>query len=120
MLTTFNEGADILVVEEIDETWYSIAYQAKIGYVKKADTKDKVIDTQAVDEEMAAEQYESDLWVEELERDREEKSRSVIWGVVIAVLIIAMFGVGIGGAVMGRAKEKSEEKQTDPDIKEEK
>ncbi len=52
-------------------------------------------DVAALDAEMEAEIAEAKLVVEEVERYRAEAKRSRIWGVVIVLLVVAIFAVGI-------------------------
>ena len=103
VLTVFEAGSDILVVEEIDEEWYSIAYRAEIGYIKRADTEEKTVyeeELVEVDEELSEVSYESTLLVEEIEKDKAESQKSIGWGVVIGVLVIAILGIGIVQSVL--------------------
>ncbi|MGN0308291.1 MAG: hypothetical protein ACI4DN_08740 [Lachnospiraceae bacterium] len=109
-LTTFNAGSDILVVEEIDEEWYSIVYKGEIGYVRRADTVDKVIDVEAIDEELAAEEYQGRLMMEEVEKKNAESKQSKIWGVIIVLLVLAIFGVGIYSHLVSKKNGNKEEK----------
>ena len=108
-LTTFNAGSDILVVEEIDEEWYSIVYKGDRGYVRRADTVDKPIDVEAIDEELAEEEYQGRLMMEEVEKKNSESKQSKIWGVIIVLLVLAIFGVGIYSHLESKKNGKKEE-----------
>ncbi|MBQ9991077.1 MAG: hypothetical protein IJP31_09100 [Lachnospiraceae bacterium] len=122
VLVVFEAGADILVVEEIDEEWYSIAYKAEIGYIKKAETEEKVSyaeELEVADKELEEVGYETTLLVEELEKEKTESKKSILWGVVIAVLVIAIFGVGIAQNVLKKKAGEGEEEKEDKTEKEE-
>lgn len=109
-LTTFNAGSDILVVEEIDEEWYSIAYKGEIGYVRRENTVDKQTDVEAIDEELAEEEYKGQLLVKEVEKKNSETRQGKIWGAIIVVLVLAIFGVGIYSHLAAKKDGKKEEK----------
>lgn len=98
-LFSYKAGDKILVVEEINSQWYSVAYQGEIGYVKQADTgelvQEEAIDVGALDKELDEHVVEGKIMVEEVERFREEARQTRIWGTIIVVLVAAILGAGI-------------------------
>ncbi len=55
----------------------------------------QIQDSTALDAEFAELEEESVLIVEEVERQRAEARRSKIWGAIIIVLVMCIFGIGI-------------------------
>lgn len=108
-LTTFEQGASIAVVEEVDSVWYAIGYQGNIYYVKKAQTVpiEQGYDTEALNREFEEEFIESKIFVEEVERQQNEAKNTRIWGIVIIVLVVAILGVGVYSHLSGKKNEKS-------------
>ena len=128
---SYDAGSSVLVTGETQDGWYIVYYQGKIGYVDQntpvdpstfigtdnsdePNTPQKVlveqeIDVAALDAEMEALQIEDQIIVEEVERYREEARRSKIWGIVIVVLVIAIFAVGIVSTVLAEKKKKEDE-----------
>lgn len=111
----FEAGSDLLVVEVVDDVWYCITYKGEIAYVKSALTVDKVIYSEeqaAVDEEFEEVGYESTVLAEAIEKEEKDSRRTLIFGGTIAVLIIAIIGVGILAKI-------NEDKNKDADADEE-
>lgn len=128
----YEPGDYLLIVEGGNAAWYAVAYQGEVYYVKKANasdvkapvmeveitdvedgtTKEVVMDEKFQEEleaEMEIETHESKVFVEEFERYREESRQKKIWGSIIAVLILAVFGVTIYSHISGNKEmEKSD------------
>lgn len=104
----FPAESNLLVVEEIDADWYSIAYKGEILYVKKSSTVDSVLygeeEQKPLEEEMSEVSQETTVLVEVLEREQTDTKRTIVWGIIIGVLVISIIIVGI----IGKIKEDSE------------
>ena len=120
---TYEAGATVYVTGETEDGWYSVLYQGKTGYININSAKGILavteIDVEALNAEMAAQEAESKLIVEETERYRAEARRSKIWGAVIVLLVIGIFATGIISTVQAE-KKKNEGAEKDKSIKEDK
>ncbi|GFI48012.1 hypothetical protein IMSAGC019_03338 [Lachnospiraceae bacterium] len=97
-IITYEVGDTIFITGETEDGWYIVLYQGKTGYIPvdvKENLQEVNLDVAALDAEMEAEIAEAKLVVEEVERYRAEAKRSRIWGVVIVLLVVAIFAVGI-------------------------
>lgn len=73
----------------------------------------QIEDSTELDAEFSALEEESVMIVEEVERQRVEARRSKIWGAVIIVLVIGIFGMGIVSAVKEKKAENMENTGTE-------
>lgn len=103
---SYKSGDSIFVIGETADGWYQIRYQDTIGYIPATQTEEVEFDVEALDAEFEAEIEEGTMFVEEVERQRAENKRTIIWGTVIVLLVIAIFAVGIVSAVKNRGKEE--------------
>ena len=110
---SYEAEGSVLVTGETTDGWYRVVYQDKVGFVKKTDLKDANIDVAALDEEFEAEEIEGKIFVEEVERIRAQITRSRIWGTIIVLLIVGIFGSGIYSTVKSEQKKKQNEQGTD-------
>ncbi len=95
---TYETGDTIFITGETGDGWYTVLYQGITGYIPvdvKENLEEVNLDVAALDAEMENQVAESKLVVEEVERYRAEAKRSRIWGIVIVVLVVAIFVVGI-------------------------
>lgn len=104
---TFEDGAMIAVVSDSDAQWYTIGYQGNIYYVKKSDTivlEDSPFRQQNtdIDAEFEENYIESKILVEEVVRLQEEAKSTRLWGIVILVLVAAIFGINTYLIIKGR------------------
>ena len=127
----YEAGDYLLVVEGGNAAWHAVAYQGEVYYVKKAEavktnapvaevvdeegkTKKVPMDEKFKDdlnEEMELEKQESKVFVEEYEKYLTETKQKRTWGIIIAVLIAAIFGVSIYSRTSEKKEnEKKEEK----------
>lgn len=92
-------GSQLLVTGQ-EAGWYQIFYQGKTTYVPMdAVTDSTEVDPAALEEEMVRAEEEGAAFVESLETQRRAATRSRIWGIVIVVLIVAVFATGVVSAV---------------------
>ena len=107
-LMTFQAGDLIFAVEEMENGWYRMIYQDKEGYVEKAGLMMQEIDVEGLNAEMAANEAETKFVVEVVEKYRADARRSKIWGTVIVLLVVSIFGVGIFSAIRSNQNEDDE------------
>lgn len=111
-MMTYAAGVQIAVVEEADENWYKVVYQGNIYYVKQENTVqfDKGYEQEELDRQFEEEKIESKILIEEVVRQRKEAKQTRIWGAIIVVLVLAIFGVGIYSHLAAKKDGKKEEK----------
>lgn len=106
---TYEAGASVMVTGETADGWYRVSFQDKAGFVKKTDLQEADIDIAALDEEFEVNEIEGKVFVEEVERIRAQITRSRIWGTIIVLLIVGIFGTGIYSTI----KSERDKKQKD-------
>ena len=107
---SFEVGSDLLVVEDVDAMWLGVIYKGEVVYVKKELTSEKsefTKEMEEVEEEFREISEESTFLAETLEKREKETKRNLIWGGLIAVLVLAIIVVG----VIGKLSEKEEGKK---------
>ena len=116
VLTTLEAGTPVISVEDINmsgdgDSWCKISYQDITGYIQLKQLKKFVAEDVA--EEFDSIANTNKLVFEEKEFEDTQSSQKLIWGIVIAALVVAIFAVGIVSAVYknknGQAKEEKEE-----------
>lgn len=120
-IITYATGESVFVIGETEDGWYEVFYQGKTGYVLKDKLKQMAIDGKAtdteaenqayitaLDEELGAMEAEGKMFVEEVERQREERKHSSVWGVVIGLLIIGILATGVISTVRTNKKEDTD------------
>ena len=101
-----------VVVESDDGVWSKVLYRETEGYVAS-----DVLEVYAEDElaslaqEMGGVAEDEQRFVEETEVAIKQKRTSMIWGSVIAVLILAIFALGVVSAVKNAKEEEEKEKE---------
>lgn len=127
----YEAGDYLLIVEGGNAAWHAVAYQGEIYYVKKAEavqSKAPVIETEDedgnkkevtmdeefkedLDAEMEVEKQEGKVFVEEYEKYLKETKQKRTWGIIIAILIAAIFGVSIYKHVSTKKTSENEEQK---------
>lgn len=127
----YEAGDYLLIVEGGNAAWHAVAYQGEIYYVKKSGTveveaptiqmEDEEGNTTEVtmdeefkdnlDAEMEVNKQESKVFVEDYEKYLKETKQKKIWGIIIAVLIAAIFGVSIYSHVSAKNVDNNEDKK---------
>lgn len=107
VIAMLQAGIAVVVVEDASGDWCKVSYQEVEGYVSTAKLK-----TLGNQDDLNAE-FEKisetvQLAFEEIMAREHEEMQARIWGSIIVVLIVAIFGVGIVSAVK-KNKEESEE-----------
>lgn len=117
-------GDAVLVIGEEQDGWYPVQFGEGTGYVPTESLTELDIDIEGLNEEFKREEEEGKLVVEFVERKRAEIKRARIWGTVIAVLVIGIFGMGIYSTVKANRVEDKEEtaaqtQETDDSVEQE-
>ena len=89
VITSLQAGTVVVVSEDASRDWCKVSYREQEGYVKISQT------IQLAFEEIMAREH--------------EEMQARIWGSIIVVLIVAIFGVGIVSAVKKNKEESKEE-----------
>lgn len=103
-----------VIVEESDGSWSKITYQEIRGYIPDSALQPYG----AAPEENLWQEFqdvyeEEERIVYEYELSMKERRNSIIWGSVIAVLIIAIFAVGVVTALKNNRDDEEEEEETE-------
>lgn len=97
-------GDTVMVTAYTDGEWCTVSKGDKTGYVQiNALTPIGNVDTLNAEFNSIGNDYES-IYEEMLELQRQKRNR-MIWGSIIVVLVIAIFGVGIVSAVKKNREE---------------
>ena len=113
IVISYEAGASVLVTGETSNGWYRVAYQDKVGFVKKTVLEEADINIAALDEEFEANEIDGKIFVEEVARTRNQITRSKIWGTIIVLLIVGIFGTGIYSTIKSEQKKKKREQNSD-------
>lgn len=107
VLTELSQGSLVVYIEEQGH-FVKVQLQDRIGYIPKECLQVENPDESAREEMKELGEYNA-AFVDELERLATEKRRSRIYGLIIILLIIALFGVGIATSFKQKKNDKSEE-----------
>lgn len=111
VLTELTEGSLVIFIEGSD-TWSKVCLGEFTGYVK-TELLQKESPNEELHEEMEnLEVYDAEF-VNEVERLMAEKRRSRIFGAIIVVLIVAIFGVGIFSTLRKKKQAEGEKEESD-------
>lgn len=106
-ITTLQAGTTVVVVEDANGDWCKVSYQEQEGYVPVAKLK-TLGNKEELNSEFGKISQTVQLAFEEIMVREHEEMQARIWGSIIVVLIVAIFGVGIASAVK-KNKEESKE-----------
>ncbi len=106
-ITTLRAGTTVVVVEDANGDWCKVSYQEQEGYVPVAKLK-TLGNKEELNSEFGKISQTVQLAFEEIMVREHEEMQARIWGSIIVVLIVAIFGVGIASAVK-KNKEESKE-----------
>lgn len=110
-LREVEEGTGVIVYGEPQDSWSRVEYDGVSGYMKSSALEAYMADNEEeeLEEEFEEVSEETVRTVEESELIRKSKRTSAIWGGVIAILVAAIFAVGVVSAI----KKDKEEEETD-------
>lgn len=97
-------GIAVVVAEDASGDWCKVAYQEQEGYVPVAMLK-TLGNTEELNSEFDKISQTIQLAFEEIVTREHEEVQAKIWGSIIVVLIVAIFGVGIVSAVKKNKEE---------------
>lgn len=104
-------GDTVMVTAYADGAWCMASIGDKTGYVHIAElTPIGNVDNLNAEFNSIGNDYES-IYEEVLELQRQKKNR-MIWGSIIVVLVVAIFGVGIVSAVKKNKEEQNQKQQS--------
>lgn len=100
-LREIEEGTGVIVYGEPQDSWSQVEYDGVKGYMKSNALEAYMADSdgEELEQEFEEVQEETARTVEESELIQKSKRTSMIWGIVIAVLVAAIFVVGIVSAI---------------------
>lgn len=107
-LKEIEEGTGVIVYGEPQDSWSKVEYDGVSGYMESGALENYMVEggEEALEQEFEEVQEETVRTIEESELIQKSKRTSMIWGIVIAVLVAAIFVIGIVSAIK---KEKVEE-----------
>lgn len=107
-IATLQVGTAVVVAEDANGDWCKVAYKEQEGYVSV--TKLKALgNTEELNSEFDKISQTVQLAFEEIMTREHEEMQARIWGSIIVVLIVAIFGVGIASAVKKNKEEAKKE-----------
>lgn len=103
-------GDTVMVVSYTDGEWCTVSKGDKSGYVQIAAlTPIGNVDALNAEFDSIGNDYES-IYEEVLELQKQKRNRT-IWGSIIVILVLAIFGVGIASAVKKNKEEQNQKEQ---------
>lgn len=112
-LETVEKGTGVIVYGEPQDSWSQVEYDGAKGYMESSALEAYMTDddVEELEEEFDDVQEETVRTVEETELIQKSRRTSMIWGIVIAVLVGAIFVVGIISAIKKDKDKEGEEEQ---------
>ena len=112
-------GTGVIVHGEQQDSWTYVEYAGTAGYIESSllvpygtlPAEDGSSLMQELQQEMETIAAESFRTIEEYELERKERQTSMIWGIIIAVLVAAIFAVGVTSAITKDMEEKAKLKR---------
>lgn len=96
------DGTAVLVTEDAKEGWCKVQNQSVTGYIPvEALQIYQAVSAEELTREFVDQEQVSTTGIEEYEQAMKEKRTATIWGVIIGVLVVAIFAVGIISALKG-------------------
>ncbi len=105
-------GTPVVVSEDEKDGWCKVKNQTLEGYVQTSDLQTvNAENAEALKQEFGVNEEFDSMVLEEYDYQQRQRRTSIIWGVVIGVLVIAIFAVGIVSAIHSNKAEQGEEEQ---------
>jgi len=105
-------GTAVLLVEDAADGWCKVQNQSLIGYIPVEDIqKYQAGNEEELKKEFVEQEQMSITGIEEYEQTMKEKRTATIWGIIIGVLVAAIFAVGIILVLKGD-KEQAKESES--------
>lgn len=111
------QAGTAVIVESRDGEWTKVLYQDIEGYISdtKVDSFESYIaedsELESLEQEMLSVAEEEQRITEEYELILKQRRTSIIWGVVIAILIVLIIGLGVASAVKSVKEEAKTERE---------
>jgi len=102
VLAVWQQGMMVLVLEQGDD-WCKVRFQDITGYMESRYLQEEPVEGGIEEEMQEVEEYHEEI-ISEIDRQESEKKSSYLWGGIIVVLILAMFGVGIYRGITANKK----------------
>lgn len=117
-VVTLKAGTAV-IVENQDGKWTKVLYQDIEGYISDTAVGSfesyVAEDSESLEQEMLSVAEEEQRITEEYELILKQRRTSLIWGIVIAILIIGIFGVGVVAAIRNsKEEEMAEGEESEP------
>lgn len=110
VIAELSAGTGVICMSS-DTEWTQIQYQDIQGYVPTAFLK-MYGDQEALAAEFSEVQQENDLRYERMEEYIQQQKDARLWGSIIVILVIAIFGVGIFSAIKKNKQQGMEHADT--------
>lgn len=91
-------GTPVIISEDAKDGWCLVMYRENTGYVQTS-FLEVVVSQEALDSEFQSIKDASILSYQEAEAAKKHDTQTRIWGAVIIVLVVAIFGVGIASTL---------------------
>lgn len=102
-VTTLASGTPVIVREDAKDGWCKVSYKDTYGYVK-TESLAALVSADEISPEFADMQKQVQLLFDSIIVREQEEKRSRIWGAIIVVLVVVIFGVGIISSIKGKDK----------------
>lgn len=106
VVATLPAGITVLITEDSSNGWCRVSVKEQSGYLRTTQLK-PIGNKDELDAEFEKISNTVQLIFEEIVTMEKEAKQARIWGTVIVVLIIAIFGVGIVSALKKNKEEKN-------------
>lgn len=104
VVATIEAGTPIISTAVQDGVWIEVTYQQVKGFIEVKSVK--VFGQDGLEDEFEQIEQANRLLITELRYVEKQATEKIIWGVVIAVLVVAIFTVGIVSGVLKNKKPK--------------
>ena len=109
-LASLAAGTAVIVYGESQDLWSKVEYREIEGYIKSEALEMYAAEySEELEQEFRVVEEEMLRTADEYELMQKEKHTATIWGTVIAVLVIAIFAVGIVSALKQNKEKEGEE-----------
>lgn len=100
-LSELEKGTAVIVYGEPQDSWSQVEYQGVKGYIESnvLESYSAIEDADELDEEFEAVEEETRRIIDEHELAQKSKRKAIVWGIIIAILIVGIFAVGIISAL---------------------
>lgn len=117
VMLSIEKNNPVIVTGITKNGWYQISYQDKMGYIQKKYLQAMNINQDEMQQAMGDDEIKDKLFIEEVERLRAERRRSQIWGIIIVLLVVAIFMLGIVSSLQEKKKDMMNEEDKEKTAK---